>query len=150
VRQAPPVSLRCDGSRAWRAVQALLAATACASLVAWLALHAGAGASGALAAAALCAAIAGAAIWRRLRPQPVELQWDGQRWALDGAVGRVDVMMDLGPWLLLRFRAAAGRDRWLSVPRAGRARHGLRAALYSRAADPLAGARPAAPGRHDA
>jgi hypothetical protein len=148
VRQAPPVSLRCDGSAAWRGLHALLAATAAASLAAWVLLHGGAEASTAGAASAAAALLAAAAGWLRARPEPAELRWDGQAWWLDGAAGRVDVMMDLGPWMLLRFRPTAGASRWLPVPDAGPARHGLRAALYSRAAV-RAPAAPVTPGPSD-
>jgi len=134
VRQAPPVSLRCDGSAAWRMLHALLAAAAAASLVAWGLLHGGAQEASAGAASAVAALLAAAAGWFAARPESAELRWDGQAWWLDGAAGRVDVMMDLGPWMLLRFRPAAGVSRWLPVPGAGPTRHGLRAALYSRAA----------------
>jgi hypothetical protein len=133
VRQAPPVSLRCDGSAAWQWLHALLAAAAVASFVSWALLHAGAEATTAVAASVAFALLAGVAAWRGARRDSAELQWDGQCWSLDGAAGRVDVMMDLGPWLLLRFQPTAGAAHWLPVPGAAPARHGLRAALYSRA-----------------
>jgi hypothetical protein len=133
VRQAPPVSLRCDGSAAWQLLHAFLAAAAAASVVSWVLLHGGAEPATAVAASVAVALAAGVAAWHGSRRDSAELRWDGQSWSLDGAVGRVDVMMDLGPWLLLRFQTTAGAAHWLPVPDAGPVRHGLRAALYSRA-----------------
>ncbi len=81
------------------------------------------------------AAAAGAALiaWRRGRPRPRVLQWDGSRWCLDGVEGQVAVMWDLGGWLLLRHRPAAGATSWLPLPAAevGAGWHGLRAALFA-------------------
>jgi hypothetical protein len=143
VRQASPVRLRCDGGGAWRAAQTLVAAAAGAALAAWSGLHAGLAPAVAGSSAFAAAGVAAAVAWYLARPRPADLQWDGQRWSLDGAVGQVDVMIDLGAWMLLRFRPAAGAARWLSVPEAGPARHGLRAALYSRAvAGPASDASP--------
>ncbi len=88
---------------------------------------------------ALLAALAVAAMaWQRTRPNACDLTWDGQRWSADGATGRVAVMMDLGPWLLLRWWPDSGVNksaRWLAVSgrEAGASWHALRAALYSRA-----------------
>jgi hypothetical protein len=58
-------------------------------------------------------------------------------------------MIDLGAWMLLRFRPEAGAAHWLPVPDAGRARHGLRAALYSRASAAPAAASPVPPQAND-
>jgi len=103
-----------------------LPALAAAVLVAWAA------ASVMLAPAA--AAIAGVVAWRASRPRAVHLQWTGEHWAADGDAGEVDLMLDLGPWMLLRFRPSVGRPLWLPVPRgeAGASEQGLRAALYAR------------------
>jgi hypothetical protein len=145
VRQAPPVSLSCDGGGGWRVAQALLAAAAGGSLAAWAGLHGGLALAAAGAVASAAAVLAGALGWYRARPQPAELRWDGQCWSLGGSAGQVDVMIDLGAWMLLRFRpAAAGAARWLPVPDAGPMRHGLRAALFSRASG-TADANPRAP-----
>ena len=68
-----------------------------------------------------------------------QLAWDGRAWSLDGRAGSVDVMLDLGPWMLLRFDAGRGAtSRWLPLPlaKAGAAAHRCRAALH----DPVAAA----------
>ena len=58
------------------------------------------------------------------RPASTTLQWDGTRWSLLGPdaaqsveLSRVDVMMDLGAWLLLRARKTERAVRWLPVHR---------------------------------
>ena len=138
-RHAPPVAVTCSGGGAWRAVQLLLAALAAAVPAAWAALHAGFAEPIAAAAAAAAAVAAAWLVWRLTRTQACTLSWNGEHWAADGQAGEVDVMLDLGGWLLLRLRPLAGRARWLPVPdsQAGPARHGLRAALYSRTAPGL-------------
>jgi hypothetical protein len=133
-RQAPPVDLICSGDGGWRAAQVLLGALAAAVFVAWATLQA-ALPTGAVMVATATAALGGAALgWRRSRPRPVRLVWDGQVWRADGAAGEVDVMIDLGSWRLLRFRPAAGKVTWLPVPdaEAGPAGNALLAALYAR------------------
>jgi hypothetical protein len=139
VRQAPPVGVTCSGGGLWRAAQVLLAAAAAAAFAAWSLLHAGGPVMAGGLAALLAALVAGTAAWRLASPQATLLRWDGQVWSADGVQGQVDVMLDLQRWLLLRFRPTPGRGlgrtRWLPLPdaEAGAARHGLRAALYSRA-----------------
>ncbi len=78
-----------------------------------------------------------ALLWRRhawRTTPPVSLQWDGQRWTADGQPGTLQLMMDLGPVLVLRLHAEAGSQRWLAVGarEAGAAWHPLRCAVYSR------------------
>jgi hypothetical protein len=61
--------------------------------------------------------------------------WDGQAWQVDGLGGRLAVMIDLGPWLLLRLQPpTAGRPVWVAVAAVAPtgAWHALRAALYCR------------------
>ena len=132
MRHAPAVGVTLSGGGAWRTAQVLLAALAAAVFVAWALLHLG----GPVWPAACAAAVAGAVAWRLTQPRPVLLRWDGAAWSANAQPGEVDVMLDLQRWLLLRFRPADGRVRWLPVPaaEAGAAWHGLRAALYSRAA----------------
>jgi hypothetical protein len=134
-RQPPAVGLSCRGGGAWRVGQVLLAVLATAVFVAWALLHAGLAGGAAAGSAALTAAVAAAIVTRASRPRPLTLQWDGESWRIDGAPGEVDVMIDLGRWLLLRFRPPAGAALWLPVPaaEAGPAWHALRAALYARA-----------------
>ena len=76
---------------------------------------------------------------------PFELHWTGQVWVLTRGqsrlpspmTGDLTVAIDLGPWMLLRFRAAAAprwaRPLWLPVQRRGVEPlwHALRCALNS-------------------
>lgn len=92
------------------------------------------GAAAALAAAGLA--------WRAMPDAPWRLELRGHDWVLttisnpsDVRVGKVDAMMDLGGWMLLRFRdaeAAARHETWLtaSASRVGYLWHPLRAALF--------------------
>jgi len=134
MRAAPAVAVRCDGGPLWCALHIGLPVLAAAVLVGWGALLGGSGDAGSLASSLLAAAVAG--LWASRHWQPLEalLQWDGQRWAADGAPGRLQLMMDPGFLLVLRLHLDAGGERWLavSVAEAGPAWHALRAAVYSR------------------
>lgn len=80
-----------------------------------------------------------------IRRHPVGLRWDRQGWYLmemsrdSDEIGpvQVQVMIDLGGWMLLKFTSDAPREgrcaRWLPVQRHGlEARwHALRCAVYS-------------------
>lgn len=133
MRQAPPVGVTCSGGGGWRVVGALLAALAAGVITAWLLQHLGASGAAVLAAACAAVVLAGALAWRWERPRPVDLLWNGRVWRVDGAEGEVDVMLDLGGWMLLRFRPAAGAARWLPLARAeaGAAWHPLRSAVFA-------------------
>lgn len=82
---------------------------------------------------------AGCALLLR-RPVPFHLRWDTQDWFVEPGTGRVraqpgvlQVALDLGGWMLLRFApTGGGRDRWLPVQRRGHepAWHGLRSTVY--------------------
>jgi len=106
----------------------VLVALATAAFAAWLlevfAIDGGPFLAGLLAATALATLLG----WRLTQPRPALLNWDGQRWSVDGEPGEVDVMLDFGRWMLLRFRPARGAVRWLPVPAAAQP---LRAALYA-------------------
>lgn len=79
------------------------------------------------------------------RVAPVSLRWDGQLWHLgppgsaghEPDSGRLQVVIDLGPWLLLRFEPAESGwrtpARWLPAQRLGLETrwHALRCAVYS-------------------
>jgi hypothetical protein len=133
VRNAPPVSVCCAGT-VWIHVQAALNALAAAVAGTWLAQHAGvSGLPLALLAGAEAAAVFALTLWAGRGPVR-RLAWDGNAWTLDGDEVDAAVMLDLGRWLLLRLRRAAGGSDWLAVTASecGAAFHGLRAALYSR------------------
>lgn len=135
---------------AWRGVVTLLPALAAAALLAWGAAHLQLPSGLAWPALALMVLSVAVLAWRSARPQPLLLAWDGQRWTADGCAGDLDLMMDLGPWMLLRLRPddTTRPAVWIPVSAtdAGTARHALRAALYSRAAKPASDGLPAAPG----
>ena len=77
--------------------------------------------------------------------RPVSLRWDGQLWHLGPPAsaghephdGELRVLIDLGPWMLLRFEPADStwrrRATWLPVQRRGLESqwHALRCAVYS-------------------
>lgn len=79
------------------------------------------------------------------RVQPVSLRWDGQLWHLgppasvghEPRAGALRVLVDLGPWMLLRFEPAYStwrhRSIWLPVQRLGLESqwHALRCAVHS-------------------
>ena len=146
MRAAPAVSVSCNRAGAWRGFLALMPALAAAALVAWALGHLQRPAWPALLVALPVAAVA----WRQARPEAVTLAWDGQHWRADGCPGSLDLMLDLGPWMLLRLRPdePAQRVFWIPVSAAdaGAARHALRAAVHSRTSKPTPGARSAEPG----
>ena len=135
MRQPPPVAVTCSGGGCWRVAQAALLAAAAAAATAWAWLQLRGPLLPAGLAAVAVALLAGVARWRSTPPRALQLRWDGQAWSVDGQPGDVDVMLDLQRWMLLRYRPRLGRTRWLPLgdAAAGRDRHALRAALYSRA-----------------
>jgi len=145
VRAAPPVSVQGTGGLPWRMLRAGLPALASGALAAWGLGHAGLPAWPAL---AIAVAVAAAA-WPLVRQRPVALAWDGQRWTADGASGAIEVMIDAGAGLLLRWRADGPQrqQRWVAVTarEAGTAMHALRSAAYARAQAPT-GPAAASPG----
>ena len=133
MRAPPAVAVRCTGGWPWRLLNVALPALAAGVATAWLLLH--------LDMSPLLALIAGLTAlllaWRLSRPRQRLLQWDGQRWTADAVPGRLQLMIDAGPWLLLRLHTAPGAALWLAVSaaEAGAAWHGLRAAVYARTAE---------------
>jgi hypothetical protein len=134
---APSVTVDLHGSRRWTAAVCALGALAGGAAGIALLSHLDAMVPSALAAGTAAAACTGAlAAWRCAPHDRGRLAWDGARWLLDGQPGQLQVMLDLGRWMLLAFRAAdaPGRPRWLPVsddrlPQA----LALRAAVYCRA-----------------
>ena len=126
------VSLRRFG--AWRIAVIALAVAGAAAMAAWLVGRdspASAGLSMLVAAAALPMFGCAVSLWR---VPAQDLRWDGQAWQLDAAPGELSVAIDLGAWMLLRFRPEGQRrNRWLPVQRLGLEAqwHALRCAVYS-------------------
>ena len=138
MRPAPAVAVSCSGGSGWRALQAVLPALAAAALTAFTLLHLE---RPAWPAWLLAAAATGLLAWRLSRPRQQLLRWDGQLWSVDGTPGRLAVMIDIGPALLLRLRPETrGPARWIAVTQseAASAWHALRAAVYSRPPKPTA------------
>ncbi len=129
----------------WRAAVAVLLMASTGSMAAFALAH---GESAPLAwrigglVASLMIVLAGT---RLLSCQPMSLRWDSQRWHLgpesttgeEPFAGSVDVCLDFGAWMLLRFEhdVTFGRARfsWLPVQRRGLEAHwhALRCAVYS-------------------
>ena len=152
MRSAPPVRWVCEANAGWIAVQVTLNAAAAAVGAGWLAAMVGFPTPFPLSAGLAAATLAALASWRWLRHAPVAVEWNGREWNLgEGpgrAAGQLDVMIDLGGWLLLRFRPEDGslrrRSHWFATSCGGRhaAWSAFRAALYSSAPfDPLASVR---------
>jgi hypothetical protein len=146
MQPAPAVSLACSDGGAWRRLGIALNALAAASVVLWMVGWLFPQASWAVPLAGVIG-FAVAAVQARVRPDDEgTLRWDGQGWqwlARPDATptpGSVSVAIDLGGWLLLRFRAAdGGATRWLPAGRVGALARG---ALFAPAAHnvPIAGA----------
>ena len=129
----------------WRAAVLLLGLLGAAALLSWwISREAAHGWPASAIVAAGAVAIFGGSI-RLGRVRATSLRWDGRCWhlgALDAAAddatpGTLQVMIDLGPWMLLRFDPAVGAGRlratWLPVQRRGLEPqwHALRCAVYS-------------------
>ncbi|HLL12767.1 MAG TPA: hypothetical protein VK570_17020 [Rubrivivax sp.] len=128
---APPVAVRCTAGKAWRGMQAGLAALSAGVLVFW-GLSTWADPTSVLLHSAVAAVVAlslGAPVWW-LSARPAQLlQWDSQRWSLDGQSAELRLMIDLGSAMLLRH----GGRRWVAATRAdaGSAWHALRVAVLA-------------------
>jgi len=151
-------------SRTWRSLLSLLVGASLASLVAWalpyVGAHEAAGQLGAVfgmladpvVEAALVLAVGGVAcvfVWLTRKSGVTSertLRWDGQDWVLadrSGCLpdqrGDVALMLDLGPWMLVRFMPDGARGlglragTWLPLTLAGDAARwaALRGALWN-------------------
>ena len=139
MRAAPAFQVSLQRFGVWRAAVGTLAAVVAATLTAWLLtgeapLGAAAGFGAAAALAALVALTASL-----LRLAPCDLRWDGDVWHLgrvgsEPSPGALQVAVDLGHWMLLRFiPARPGRAVWLPVQRPGLESHwhALRCSVYA-------------------
>jgi hypothetical protein len=142
MRAPPPVEFTSALGRAWRAALSLLVGASVAVPLAWalpyVAAHRSSGRPDPLidalghpllqgAIAIWSAAMVVAAFWivhRRSLADERTLRWDGQDWVLAGDTsGRPDqrgdaaLMLDLGPWMLVRFlpHAGIGSATWLPL-----------------------------------
>ena len=146
MRAAPAFELSVAPGRAERAVLAMIGGACAAAVGAWLWSHvdAAAGPAGhgpaAWAAISLGAGGLGSWLgWVSARRSPCKLAWQQGQWTLSrgGAVpcaGTVHAKLDIGNWMLLCFRPAAGGPKnWLGVSEggAGMTWHALRATLFA-------------------
>jgi hypothetical protein len=69
------------------------------------------------------------------RIPPLNLRWDGVNWHLGDVPGELRAIIDLGPWMLLRFIAAEKRSTstWVPAQRRGLELqwHAFRCSVYS-------------------
>ena len=150
MRAPPPVEYASALGDAWRAALALLVGAAVAVPLAWglpyVAAETGSRQSEALFAwladpaipPVLALGVGGlviAAVWLACKSAVTgerTLRWDGQDWVLVGAAdgrpdlrGQASLMLDLGPWMLVRFlphpadAARFGAGTWLPLTLAG-------------------------------
>jgi hypothetical protein len=142
MRAAPAVQATLGPDRAWAVFTRALAALALAGLAAWAATKSGAPGWVTVLAVAP-AALLGWAVGRPLlAPAEGTLRWDGAAWtwqvrgAPQAQTGIATVMIDLGPWMLLRFVPAGAAAVWLPLAQepCGPAWRPLRAALHARGA----------------
>jgi hypothetical protein len=161
MRAPPPVEYLSAPGRAWRAALSVLVSASVAVPLAWGLPHAAArwgglhpdplltllaqpGVQAGLAGWFAAMAFAATWLWRRAREASERtLRWDGQEWILPGIGGtleqrgRAALMLDLGPWMLVRFLphagAAFGAATWLPLTLAGDLARwsALRAALWN-------------------
>ncbi len=139
MRAAPAfqVSLRRFGG--WRIAVNLLSALALTAVLAWLWSQQRPVGIGAWALAFVCAVVALLPVLQAAKQRPVDLRWDGQAWHLgvatgDPVAGDLGVMLDLGGWMLLRFKSIpSSASTWLPVQRRGLEPqwHALRCAVYA-------------------
>jgi hypothetical protein len=145
MRAAPAVDAALDAGGRERMLIVLLHGLAGATLALWATAHAGLDSPMATlaGAGAACAVMAALGAWLARRALPIDagrLRWDGEGWRWLGLVdlplGRLEVSLDLGVWVLLRLHPANGaRPMWrvASQRAAGGAWHGLRVALAAHA-----------------
>ena len=148
MRGLPPLEVTVCRFGCWRAALLLLGAAALAVTAAWWLTAPLPRPHWATAVAAAAAGLALLPLAEAVRLRPFALRWDGERWHVGGPApsagresrsGRLQVALDLGDWLLLRFvadvlpPARGAATAWVALQRAGLETqwHALRCALYS-------------------
>ncbi len=142
MRAAPACQFSLQRFGVWRGAVLVLVTLGVATMVAWLILRESPLTSPTSIAAALTAVSLLALGASLARTPAVGLRWDGRNWHLgppsgEPVSGDLSVAIDLGPWMLLRFRPAASNARprvvWLPAQRRGLESqwHALRCAVYS-------------------
>ena len=134
MRASPACQVSLQRFGAWRAAIVILAGAGLATLVGWAATRESPFSIAVLAPAMVATLVSGwvsASLWR-ISAQ--SLRWDGQAWHLDAVPGNVELAIDLGPWMLLRFSPSTGGPvQWLPLQRLGLEAqwHSLRCGVYS-------------------
>lgn len=140
MRAAPALQVSLRRFGVWNAAVLALAGLAMAALIAWLITRERPIGMGVWVGTALSVVAAAALAASALRTRPTRLHWDGRSWHLGSAgadlsQGDLDVTIDLGGWMLLRFIHPAPTEKvvWLPVQRLGIESqwHALRCAVYS-------------------
>ena len=157
MRAAPAFQISLHRFEVWRVAVLLLAWLGVAAIAVWFIAREQAIDSATAGAAASALLALGWLAISTARVPATTLRWDGRRWNLgvpgsapDHAVpADLTAVIDLGPWMLLRFKPVEKAARmpvgWLPVQRRGIETqwHGLRCAIYSPrpapGADPLTG-----------
>ena len=138
---------------AWRIAVWLLAGSSVLSLMVWGFASRESNPLTHMALAGILASSSVAIAIQLTRQQACSLRWDARNWYLGRAdqigdeplQGDLSVVIDLGPWMLLRFDPAGAAPRrqvrWLPVQRRGLEAHWheLRCAVYSPRPGPDAG-----------
>ena len=153
MRTAPALQVSLTRFGIWRAAVSVLTLLGTLAVTGWLTGQEGLGAAAKGAAMAVVAALLIGLGLPLMRLPARQLTWDGQSWTLgdmaaggtEPVAGDISVAIDLGPWMLLRFRPTASsawwqsmQSTWLPVQRRGIEPqwHALRCGVYSpRAAD---------------
>ena len=131
----------------WRAAMFALGALVLMAVGGWLVTQQATGRAAWLPCALGFAALSIWVLAIQARAAPLSLRWDAQRWHLGPAdtmghepwTGDLHVAIDLGPWMLLRFKRdlsatiSSPAVTWLPVQRRGLEAHwhALRCAVYS-------------------
>jgi hypothetical protein len=123
MRVAPPVQALSCSAGPWRSFQLALYASSAAVTVGWAAAMRWQPGAGPLAAGLLAGLVAWLVARRALPVRSVPLAWDGSTWQLrppgaEARPGQVALMLDLGPWMLVRFSPAGAGQRsavWLPL-----------------------------------
>lgn len=157
MRASPAVQVTFRRFGVWRAGVASIAWLGLGALAAWLMAWPWPLSALRMTAAALAAASLAWAALSLVRVPAVNLRWDGRVWFLlrldprfpEPIAGELRVMVDLGPWMLLRFVPVDRREGmaavWLPAQRRGSELqwHGFRCAVHA-AGSPRPARQPAA------
>jgi hypothetical protein len=142
MRSSPALTFTVERFTFWRLALGVWVLCTAAALFAWALLMS---AQWGMAVWLVALALTSATGWVAARLSstgPVLLHWDRQSWRCgpggsvmpEPASGTLDVTIDLGAWMMLRFTdQRTGKRRWIAVQRSGLEGqwHALRCAVYS-------------------